>query len=262
MNEQTIPGAFKPSASAIESIGICIYGRPGVGKTTLVGTMPGRGLVIDVPQVEGGTFVLADHADRIDVKTVETWNEIDDVYDFLDRNSHPYKWVAIDSLTAFVELAKRKAIRERRLDEDAHVISQQEWGKIGGLISELIWKFRKLKTHTIWVAQERSYGGDGDPLYLGPAATPSSLSALTPSMMLIGRLSVENHNGVYQRRLRIGPSQGYITKVRAKPGLDIPNVCANPNLTTILRYLLGNGERPEEADEAVQFFNIVTPPTN
>lgn len=243
---------YKPGDSTQQqAFGICIYGKGGSGKTTLVGTMPGHGLLIDVPQVEGGTFVLENVKDRIDVTTVERWDEIDRVYWYLVNGKHSYQWVAIDSLTAFTELAKRKTIKERDLAADPHSISLQEWGKIGRLVGEMIYQFRTLKQHTIWIAQERSFGNDNEPKIIGPDTSPAALTNLIPSMMLVGRLYVEQGEDGWERRLRIGPNEHYYTKTRAKPGLDIPAVVRNPRLDVLLKYMLGNGERPEEVNESL-----------
>lgn len=250
----SIPGAYKPGDKLLDSIGLCIYGKSGAGKTSLLATMPGRGLVVDVPQIEGGNFVLRPYKDRIDVRDVESWDDIDDIYWWLKKTPHDYKWVALDSITAFAELARRKTVKERTLAEDPHTTSQQEWGKIGSLVGELIYRFRVLPIHTIWVAQERKFGDEqrGEPVQLGPALSPAALSALQPSMFLIGRLSVdERMDGTTERRLRVGPHSLYISKIRALPGQDMPPLIANPHLGRILRYALGveGAKRPDQVDE-------------
>lgn len=242
---------YKPSAqSGAQTFGICIYGKGGAGKTTLIGTMPGNGLVIDIPQIEGGTFVLEDVADHIDVTSVERWEDIEKVYWYLANGDHKYRWVAIDSLTAMTELATRKTIRERTLSEDPHQVTLQEWGKIGRLVGELIYRFRTLPVHTIWTAQERTHGNENDSRLLGPNTTPAALTYLIPSMMLVGRLYVEQGENGWERRLRIGPSEHFYTKTRARPGIDVPAVVRNPRLDVLLKFLLSNGERPEEVDES------------
>lgn len=251
---------FKPGAQN-GSLGICVYGRGGVGKTSLVGTMPGAGLIIDVPQIEGGTYVLEDKADRIDIIEVRTWDEIDDIFWALQKkdkvqlpNVDKYKWVAIDSITAMQQLAKRKVIKERDLDADPHQISQQEWGKIGQLVGELIFRFRTLSIATVFVAQERKHGGDDEPIMIGPDVIPSALAALMPPLMLVGRLTVQNDGGDGATRiLRVQPHPLYVAKCRAKPGRKMPASVRNPNLEGILRYLLANGKRPQAAREDAAF---------
>lgn len=250
-----LPGVYKPSAKKREAYGICVYGRSGAGKTRLLGTMPGKGLVIDIPQIEGGTFVLSDVADRIDIVPVAKWEEIQPIFWYLKRETHSYNWVAIDSLSAMTELAKRKSLSERSLEADPHVISKQEWGKVGRLCGELIYQFRTLPIHTIWIAQERKFGtGDDDDsgMTIGPDVSPSSLAALLPSMLLCGRLSVEHTmDGTWERHFRIGPAEGYYTKARTAPGIESPAIVRNPNLGEILTYLLGlSTKRPDEVDES------------
>jgi len=42
--------------------------------------MPGKGIVADVPQMEGGTYVLEDQAERIDITTIDKWDDIQRLY--------------------------------------------------------------------------------------------------------------------------------------------------------------------------------------
>lgn len=228
------PGAASPSRS------ICIYGRAGVGKTTIVGTMPSRGLLIDVPQLEGGTEVL-ENKDNIDVTPVASWDEIDQVYQYLESGKHDYKWAAIDTITAFQELAKRKVIKDRDISASPHKITLQEFGQIGSLVGELIYKFRLLPIFTIWLAQERSFDAiDGQAHIMGPAVLPGALGSLLPSMMLVGRLkTVYDMNNKMERQLFVAPSPEHYTKVRTRPGIEIPTATTTLDLARLIRYFAG-----------------------
>lgn len=252
-------GLYKPSAKAVQYFGICIYGVGGIGKTSLLRTMPGKGLVIDVPQIEGGTFVLEDSADHLDIVPVEEWNQIDDIYWNLVSNPNKYNWVAIDSITAFQELAKRKVIKERDLDADPHTVSLQEYGKMGQLVGELVYRFRKLSLHTIWIAQERKHGGGdgGGPVKIGPDIIPSALSALMPSMMLVGHMSPRyTMDGQMERIMRLQPHPDYYAKARAKPGVNVPDLISELDLNVIIRYILGTGPCPKPASEPPIFVAV------
>lgn len=244
-------------------ISIGIYGPTGVGKTTLVGTMPGRGVIIDVPQVEGGTFVISDKAERISGIRIEEWDEIEEIYWALakrDTTALPFadkvRWIAIDSITGMQVMAKRKIIheRDRSLGEDPHKVTLPEWGAIGSLVGELVYRFRKLPYATIWTAQERTHGGGEDdpgPVRIGPAIIRSALAAFAPSMTILGRLSLKaEEEGKEQRILRVGPSGGdYVVKARTTPSKRLPYLIREPNLKALLRYLYGNGPRPKQARE-------------
>ncbi len=230
--------------------GICLYSKSGLGKTTLLGTMPRqvRGLVVEVPQIEGGgTVVLADHRDHIDVTPVHSWAELDDVHKYLESGNHPYKWVAMDTATAMQKLAKRKAIKERDLKADPHKVTQPDWGVIGELMGELFYRFLSLPIVTIWTAQERRHDREGDgSMLIGPDVSPMALASLMPSMMLMARLSVVyNLDGTSERQLRLTPHENYLVKYRAIRSVDMPDAVRNPDLSKILRYMAGNLPREE-----------------
>lgn len=240
----------KPSPGLVHIVAT-IYGRGGVGKTTLLGTMPGRGLVLDVPQVEGGTFVLADKADRIDVLLCTVWKDFRDAFIYLRDEPHDYKWVAIDSITAAQVLAKRKTIKDRDMAADPHAISMQDWGKIGELGAQLYYSYCTLPLHVIFVAQEKLKAQDDGGLEYQPDVSPASLAALQPRQALIGRLytrEVEGPGGsVIERRLRVQPHARAIAKVRALPGRVVPATIRDPDLGNLFGYLLGAKTKPPEA---------------
>ncbi len=260
MPESTLV-TFKPGAARKQKLSICIFARGGTGKTSLLGTMPGKGLVVDIPQMEGGTYVLEDHADRIDVTTIEKWDEIDKIFWHLkDPKNHNYDWVAIDTVTAMTRLALRKTIGERALNVNPHKITQPEWGVVGQMVAELVLKFKLLPVHVIWLAQEKMFGYDNQPNVLGPDTSPAARATLLPPLMMCGRLWVEHTmEGAAERHMRVHKHADYDTKIRVKPGVDMPGIIKNPDLGQIIRYALtGNGERPEEVSESGFLFAMTT----
>ena len=54
-------------------------------------------------------------------------------------------------------------------------------------------------------------------------------------------------SNTWERRLWVGPNNTFVTKTRAVPGRELPEVIRNPNLGQIVGYLLGlpGIERPE-----------------
>lgn len=253
------PGSRRPA------VGLTIFGPGGSGKTTIAGTMPGRGLLIDIPQVEGGDYVISDQGDHVTVTAVTMWDEIDPIYWALAKkdtkelpDADKFEWVAIDTITAMQELAKRKVISERDLQAPPHKITQPEFGMIGELVGEMVYRFRTLPIPTLWLGQQRLHGRDEDPQpkKVGVDILPSALAKLMPSMALVGYLEVgTGDDGRIRRTLRVGPPGGdYIIKARLLPGKRLPNLILKPNLTEILDYMFGNGPRPKRARDEDAIF--------
>lgn len=244
--------------------GIVISGYTGTGKTTLASTMPGNGLLIDIPTTEGGSFVIPEKAaQRIGGARLDTWDDLEEIYtailtgnlDALALPATPLHWVCIDSITGLINLAREKVLSERPASSKIprNQISLQEWGWIGNLVGWEVPKWQALPVAMIWLAQERTHGGyddGGEERRLGPNVTAACLKLLIPPMTLIGRLTVE---GDRERRvLTVGPPGGdYIVKVRAIPGRKLPNRIRDPHLGQILRFLYRDGPMPKAARDDI-----------
>lgn len=260
MAVKTFNIARPPSRPAIG-----IYGENGAGKTTMVADMPGIGVYIDVPMLEGGGFVLPrEAAPRIAGIKVEEWEDLESVYWGLkDRNPREIvneanpdwdvrdaKWFAMDSATALHVLATRKIIRERdrSLGEDPHKITLQERGWISQLEAEMFFRFRSLDDYwQLYVAQQRTHrppddSPDPEPIRIGPDLPGGALRAFKQPLTIIGHLAVvSDKKGNEQRQLRVGPPDGdYIVKARTPRDRRLPQVIAEPDLSTILRYVFAS----------------------
>lgn len=240
---------------------VLIYAFGGVGKTSLLGTLPGYGLVIDIPDFEGGTSVLHKKSKRIKTVSVYDWDEFDVLYKMLRKGKHQFDWVVIDTITAAGKLARRKVINER--DEDGikskgHKLRIQDWGEIGQLNEQLYEKFRSLPIPVIFTAQERTRTIE-DPddeteeiSLVVPNISPASLDALIPHPMLIGRLYMyEDEDGKWFRQLRVGPHKHFVTKARSIPDRPLPAIISKPHLGRILAYMMGQDvPKPKRGKES------------
>ncbi len=239
---------------------ILIYAYGGVGKTTLLATLPGKGLVIDVPQFEGGTSVLADQIPRIKVVPVVDWEDFNKLYHFLRKGEHDFEWVAIDTISAAQQLARQKVLKERdEIASKGHKLRIQDWGEIGQLMGQLFEKFRLLPIPVVFTAQEKARkedaGDDEDDEQITriiPNVSPSALDALIPHPMLTGRLYLyETDSGKWIRQLRVGPHSRYVTKARSVRSRPLPAIIRRPNLGNILAYMMGQDvSRPKKGKES------------
>lgn len=238
---------------------VLIYAFGGVGKTTLLGTLPGYGLVIDIPDFEGGTSVLSNKAKRIKKTSVYEWDEFDELYKMLRKGEHQFDWVAIDTITAAGKLARKKVIDERdEIASRAHKLRIQDWGEIGQLNEQLYEKFRSLPIPVIFTAQERTReitdpdNEDETITRIVPNISPASLDALIPHPMLTGRLYMyEDSDGKWHRQLRVGPHSRFVTKTRSLPDRPLPAIIRSPKLGNILAYMMGQDvKKPKQGEES------------
>lgn len=99
---------IKSLRDSVEANGIkiCVYGGAGVGKTSLIRTIPGKTLILSA---ESGLLSIADvDADVVEVTSLE---DVREAYTYLAKSEHDYQWVALDSFSEICEvlLAEEKA---------------------------------------------------------------------------------------------------------------------------------------------------------
>lgn len=106
--------SVKDSISS-RGVKVAVFGPAGAGKTRLIATLPGRGLVASA---EAGLLSLdgIEHAGEIDVAEVGGVEDLREVYSML-KGPHPYQWVALDSVSEIAELvlaAEKKKTKDPR----------------------------------------------------------------------------------------------------------------------------------------------------
>ena len=246
----------EPSAEPSNFL-VLIYSYAGIGKTTLIGTMPGNGLVIDIPDFEGGTSVLHPKRKRIKEVTALEWADFDKLYKMLRKGEHHFDWVAIDSITGAQQLARKKVIKERdEIAGEGHKLRLQDWGEIAQLNAQLYERFRSLPMPVIFTAQEKpkkeTDEDEDDITRIIPNVSPASLDALVPHPMLTGRLYLyETDDGKFVRQLRVGPHSRFVTKARSLPSRPLPAIIRKPDLGHILAYMMGQDvPRPKRGKDS------------
>lgn len=232
---------------------IFVYGRNKKGKTTF-GASGGQAetLIIDPEEGTEGMVKRDPH-----VWPITAWPEIDDAYNFLKLGKHPYKWVSVDGLTKFSNMALRYVMHqeeERDLARQPGMVQQRDYGKSGELMKGMLNNFHSLRMGVVFTAQERTVEVTDDPEGDDEDAETSSLiyvpdlprgvrSSVNQIVDVIGRLytvKVEHPKSpdvrVLQRRLWVEPhiayDTGYRSDYRLPPFIKSPTV---PKLVQLLR---------------------------
>ncbi len=232
---------------------ITLYGRPGTGKTTISCTLPKPLLLIDVKDkgTDSGKREDLEPGD-ITVFELETFDEIYDIYDYIEENPDRFKSVVIDHMTALQDFCYSKVMDE----EGKSKMSQGMYGTAGGYLKEVINLYKGLTDLGItpcFNCQDRMESGDGegeDQLLpeVGPSLMPSVARTLCAASRVIGHTyqfeNVEKLDGAKVRRniefrLRLGPNPYYITKVTRPFGTPCPQFLVDATYQDIMKVVKG-----------------------
>lgn len=247
---------------------ITLYGRAGTGKTTIACTAPKPMLLIDVKDkgTDSGKRPELEKGD-ITVLELEEFEEIYDLYDYLQDNPNQFKSVVIDHMTALQEMCHLKV----QDDEGKSHMSQQMFGISAGYLREVITLYKSLTDlgiTPVFLCQDRLESGDGDGEdqllpEVGPAMMPSVARTLCASSRVIGQTyqfeRVDKLEGAKVRRtiefrLRLGPNPYYITKVTRPFGTPCPQFITDATYSDIMKVVRGKWveDRPKKKSPGIK----------
>ncbi len=241
LTENTLGGLEVTTVSeSPEFINMLVYGNPGVGKTVLAGSadaVPELRPVL-ILDVEGGTFSIRERYPDVDVVRVQTWPDMQKVYDALYKMDHDYQTVVLDSLTEIQKFSMYRimaSVLKEHPDRDPEVPSIREWGKNIEQIRRLVRAFRDLPMNVVFTALAAT---DKDNK-TGLVTTRPSLSGKLAMevggfvdillYMYIKRVDDEN-----QRLLLSAGTEGQIAKDRSD---NLPSVIINPDMQTVYDHI-------------------------
>lgn len=231
---------------------ILVYGRAGTGKTTFIGSAPKPVLILD-PRENGTKSVRK--REGVDVLSVANWEDVEEVYWYLEANPTKYATVAIDAITPLQDMAISHIT-----GGPTEQTSRRAFGQAASLLKTWIMIYRDLPMNVIFTAQDRvgsveEIDDDGD-LFpeIGPYVMPSVAKILNAAVDIIGQTFIrevektvkvkgsEKTKTVAEFCMRIGPHARYVTKLRRDDGgtgkSTVPRILSNPSFPKLLELSL------------------------
>jgi len=139
-----------------------VYGPAGVGKTSLIRTLPeSETLIVASEKGLSGLKNL-----NYDVVFIDSWKEVREAYSYLNSEEcrNKYKYVVIDTLTAILEfnqtaILKKASPMASSIDTNTFM-SLQRWGDHGGMICGMLESFKGLPYTIIFICHEKRIESD------------------------------------------------------------------------------------------------------
>ncbi len=247
LTEKTLGGLEVTTvAESPEYINMIVYGNPGAGKTVLAGSadvVPELRPVLFL-DVEGGTLSIRDRYPDVEVVRLQSWADMQRVYDGLYKGEHDYQTVVLDSLTEMQKFSMYNIMRDvlkEHPDRDPEVPSIREWGKNIEQIRKLVRAFRDLPMNSIFTALAAT---DKDNK-TGQVITRPSLSGKL-AMEVGGFVDIMlymNTKVIDGEILRLVQSVGTDSVVAKDRSDNLPPVVENPDMQTLYDHVFKTGEK-------------------
>lgn len=218
-----------------------IYGQPGTGKTTLLGsanecTQTNPILILDF---EGGISSLVGL--DVDIIKIRSWKDFDDVYQYLKNDGvKEYKSIGIDSITECQIYSLTQILKEAestRTTKTRGFLQLQDYSKSQIEMRSLVRGFRDLPFHIFFTALMKD---EIDPIE-GKMRQPNLVGQFCDEIVglvdVCAYLTFDAASEIQQRVLLLQGFKGYAIKVRAAVGAQITNCIDDPTIKKLMNEL-------------------------
>lgn len=192
-----------------------IYGPPGIGKTTLLGSLPGKTLIIDVDR---GTSVLSDSRNSSNIDIVRLGDDLKNLPEIISelRDGGGYQNICLDTLS---ELINAMLTYLGRVGKNDGVPSMADYGRVNMKLMDYCRQLRALPANvvfTAWAENAEITARDGTKYsQLRPSLRDKIADNVCGLCDLIGFIDVsvkDEHKG--ERFIRLEGDPGVVAKDR------------------------------------------------
>ncbi len=190
-----------------EKVTCLIYAPPGMGKTTLLGELEGRTLILDIDK---GTSVLKGKENIDVIRVSEDLHEMKEVLDFL-KAKNEYQNLALDSLS---EMERAMLAYYGRIGNNNGVPDQGSYQRVDFKIIDWCRRFRELPCNlflTAWESYKDMVASSGEKyLQAYPMIRDKNMNTLCGLCDIVGQIVVKDD----ERIVKLKSTAGGIAKDR------------------------------------------------
>lgn len=252
-----------------------IYGEPGAGKTYLFGTCeddPEHFLPALLIDIDGGTATIR-HRTKIDVKTVRSIEELQNIYKEIAAQPDHYKTIGIDNLSELQKIDMNAVMKEAKETAnnpdkvDIYVPGQREWGKSGERMRIIVRRYRDLPAHVFMFAHQEEREDPTTKLSRIWPSLPGKLRhELSGFFDIVGMLSTyevalpDNAGTKIERQIQFAKTR----RVAAKDRFDVlPQLMQDsPTIPLIWEAIVSAEKAPQVPDPLQALKGAVAPATS
>lgn len=181
---------------------ILIYGRAGVGKTTLVFSAP-KPMLLDL---EDYGVERVSHRYQKDWMHVNSYDELMEIVRSGILNE--YETIIIDSYDYMLRMIQDKICAiNPKLKTGNDSLTQKGWGELKGVATRFLYELFKLDKHFIFTAHDKEEK-NGDEFFFRPDAGGKSIYELIKMVGFVGYMKQENN----KRLISFEPDADHIAK--------------------------------------------------
>jgi hypothetical protein len=223
-----------------------IYGRSGVGKTRLAGSS------YDVPEmrrvlfidVEGGVLTLRNSFPNVETVRVETWTDVQRIYNELFAGGHGFNTIVLDSLTEIQKFNMDEIMRkliDGNDERDMDVPSLREWGKNLEQIRRFVRAFRDLPVNVVFTALEREDKDNMQRLIRLPSLSGKMAQEVAAFLDIVLYYSIrevaDEKTGEKTMKRVLQSVATQTTTAKDRSGL-LPEVVVDPTMEVLYDYII------------------------
>lgn len=248
---EDLPFPLVSADAAEKALKLLIHSDPGIGKTFLIGTAADDEnlrpiLFIDT---EGGALTIRNKMQKgvLDVVRVTSYSDMVKLITWLRRGTHPYKTIAIDSLTEMQKIIMADIMRQGAIkdNKDPDIPEMRDWGKNSERVRKIVRAFRDLPdVHVIFTTLSVDIKDDRTGLVTTKPALPGQLRNEVPGYIdVVGWLHVvvseektddKKRQKVLTRQIMFQPARNVLVKDRSA---SLGTIMVNPTLGDIVKKI-------------------------